>query len=59
MPGNIIYLNYGGDRIFRGGASYCCPNEADINGDGGICDILDLTFLVDRIFRGGQPPDPC
>ena len=30
----------------------------DINGDHAGPNILDLTFLVDRIFRGGPPPNP-
>ena len=29
----------------------------DANNDGNV-NILDLTFLVDRIFRGGPPPNP-
>jgi hypothetical protein len=29
----------------------------DASGDGEV-NLLDLTFLVDRIFRGGPPPDP-
>ncbi|MCH8027401.1 MAG: hypothetical protein IID63_04690 [candidate division Zixibacteria bacterium] len=35
--------------------SYIC---GDANGDGTPGNILDLTFLVDRIFRGGPPSDP-
>jgi hypothetical protein len=30
----------------------------DINSDGTAGNILDLTFLVDRIFRSGPPPNP-
>ena len=35
--------------------SYVC---GDANADGTAGNILDLTFLVDRIFRGGPPSDP-
>jgi hypothetical protein len=37
-------------------AVYVC---GDINGDGAAGNILDLTYLVDRIFRGGPPPNPA
>jgi hypothetical protein len=37
----------------------CCEgNRGDVNGDGSNANIIDLTFLVDRIFRGG-PPASC
>ena len=36
--------------------SACCNGSAgDLNGDSADANILDLTFAVDRIFRGGQP----
>ncbi|MCH7691241.1 MAG: DUF1223 domain-containing protein, partial [candidate division Zixibacteria bacterium] len=35
--------------------SYVC---GDANSDGTAGNILDLTFLVDRIFRGGPGSDP-
>jgi len=35
--------------------NYIC---GDANGDGTAGNILDLTFLVDRIFRGGPGSDP-
>ena len=36
----------------------CCilPLRGDMNYDGDDANILDLTFAVDRIFRGGPPP---
>jgi len=34
---------------------YLC---GDINGDGNVANILDLNYLISRIFRGGPPPDP-
>ena len=37
----------------------CCVGlRGDLNGDGTDANILDLTFAVDRIFRGG-PPAAC
>lgn len=36
-------------------STYIC---GDVNSDGTGGNILDLTFLVDRIFRGGPPPNP-
>jgi hypothetical protein len=37
----------------------CCVSpRGDYNDDGTNANILDLTFLVDRIFRGG-PPASC
>ncbi len=34
---------------------YLC---GDLNGDGNVGNIVDLTKMVDRIFRGGPPSDP-
>ena len=31
----------------------CVGNRGDFNGDGDDANILDLTFVVDYIFRGG------
>jgi len=36
----------------------CIGNRGDCNSDGTDANILDLTFAVDRIFRGG-PPSLC
>lgn len=33
----------------------CIGNRGDINNDGSDSNILDLTYLVDFIFRGGPP----
>src|SRR3990172_8285322 len=41
-----------------GPVSCCISPVGDANNDGANCNILDLTFLVDRIFRGG-PPAVC
>ena len=38
----------------------CCLGiRGDVNGDGDDANILDLTFLVDFIFRGSLDPGPC
>ncbi len=38
----------------------CCEGiRGDVNGDGPDSNILDLTFLVDFIFRGSGNPGPC
>ena len=31
----------------------------DINGDGKDLNVLDLTFIVDYIFRGSNDPGAC
>jgi len=38
--------------------SCCVGTRGDFNGDAADANILDLTYLVDRIFRGG-PASPC
>ena len=47
-----LCINHGSLEVLQ---SYVC---GDANGDGTPGNILDLTFLVDRIFRGGPPSDP-
>ncbi len=47
-----VCINNGSVKILP---PYIC---GDLNGDGAVGNILDLTFLVDRIFRGGPPPHP-
>ena len=37
--------------------SCCVGDRGDLNGDGTDANILDLTFAVDRIFRGGSASD--
>ncbi|MEE8404653.1 MAG: hypothetical protein V3S17_04615, partial [candidate division Zixibacteria bacterium] len=45
----------------EGPVSLCCctGNRGDVNGDGDDATILDLTALVDFIFRGSGDPGPC
>lgn len=38
----------------------CCQGiRGDVNGDGPDANILDLTHMVDHIFRGSGDPGPC
>ncbi|MDH3891092.1 MAG: right-handed parallel beta-helix repeat-containing protein [candidate division Zixibacteria bacterium] len=46
------------DYMFTGGPGPECPEEADMNADGGW-DIADLVYLVDFMFNGGPPPVAC
>lgn len=39
--------------------SCCIGIRGDVNGDGGNANILDLTFLVDYIFRSSGNSGPC
>lgn len=44
---------------FSSGQSSCCiGNRGDVNNDGTNSNILDLNYLVNRVFRGG-PAAPC
>jgi subtilisin family serine protease len=52
-----VQIQYGYGRVdaFRAILSI---SRGDLNNDGTIGNILDLTFLVDRIYRGGPYPFP-
>ncbi len=51
--------NYGLNSGFWQNFGCCVGIRGDVNNDGGVNpNILDLTYLVDRIFRGG-PPAVC
>ena len=41
-----------------GDACCCMVNRGDVNGDGAENNILDLTYMIDDIFRGGLS-SPC
>ena len=45
----------------EGPSSSCCciGNRGDVNGDAADANILDLTFVVDFIFRGSGNSGPC
>jgi len=47
------------DTIFMTPPPSCCiALRGDFNGDGNNATVLDLTYLIDDIFRGG-PASPC
>ena len=52
----------GGSRSFRAGYWQnfeCCQGvRGDINGDGTHNSVLDMSYLIETIFRGG-PTSPC
>ncbi len=57
---DINDLTYVVARGFLGGPDYLCPEEGDVNGDGELTGfIVDLTSMIDYLFRGGPPPAPC
>jgi len=58
-----LTFNPGQEDINSNGIGDACENcclgdRGDVNGDGNEADILDLTYLVDYVFRGGLAP-PC
>lgn len=52
---NIADVTFLIARIFAGGASPVCNDEADANADN-TTNIADVTFLISRIFAGGPAP---
>ena len=58
---NVTDLVYLVAYSFQGGPAPPCPEEADINGSGGInaINVTDLVYLVAFSFQGGPAPLPC
>ena len=50
---NPYQANQGEHDVFVTKFSCCISNRGDCNNDGSDANILDLNFLVTRIFRGG------
>ena len=50
-----LELNAGFWQNFGTADSCCIGIKGDFNGDGTDNNILDLTFIIDDIFRGGSP----
>ncbi len=42
----------GGAFVFTG-CGCCVGKHGDVNGDGSDANVVDLTFIIDRLFRGG------
>ncbi|HEX2897777.1 MAG TPA: hypothetical protein VHP63_06990, partial [candidate division Zixibacteria bacterium] len=55
--GNTI-PTWTGPHCFEIHADCCQGITGDLNGDGNDGNVLDLNFLVNKIFRAGPPP-PC
>ncbi|MCH7690963.1 MAG: hypothetical protein IIA17_07970 [candidate division Zixibacteria bacterium] len=52
---NPCQADANGDGI--GDACCCIGFRGDVNGDGEDATVLDLTYMIDRIFRGGAISD--
>ena len=37
----------------------CCPESADVNGDGTEPNLTDITRLIDYVYVSGREPAPC
>lgn len=62
MPGSQYDCdaNYILDACEGPSSSCCCVDiRGDANGDGTNANILDLSFVVNFIFRGSMNPGPC
>jgi hypothetical protein len=52
----ISWTDYSNPLVAYIGGGCCIGNRGDMNFDGTDANILDLTFIVDRLFRGGPIP---
>ncbi|MCH9025185.1 MAG: hypothetical protein IH931_07610 [candidate division Zixibacteria bacterium] len=52
----IVFPSWDGPHCFEI-VDCCSGNRGDVNGDGVGPNILDLTLLVDYVFRGAPAPD--
>ena len=62
LPSGKILLSdmQSGLFVVEFAASSCCIGiRGDINGDGDNLTVLDLTFIIDFIFRGSGDPGDC
>jgi len=47
------------DFLYLSNDPLCCPEEADVNGTGGLPDISDITRLIDYLYLSHAPLVPC
>ena len=55
----ITHLREVLNNVIIPGEICCSDARGDVNGDGNNLDVLDLTFMVDYIFRGSGDPGSC
>ena len=53
----ISWTDFSNPLVAFIGGGCCISTRGDLNDDGDECNILDLTFIVDVIFRGGPKPN--
>jgi len=56
---NWFYPKFRPGHLYINSSICCIGNRGNVNGDpNDLVSILDLNYLVNRLFRGGPPP-PC